>query len=476
MLLLSYAEGRTIYTSRPFGDTTSILGGAASALRQYIEGLLPTGYYRDFWINTEIPFYPGLSAAQRRRRGRGAVLSNVERRSFPLLSINIEPRADSSEFSTKSGFWRSTSFTHRPQTIKRFLYDDENHIYGGVETDRISTAFRVATVVETDLQAYNLQMLYKKILPNEIWMFLNDVDISVDIPGDILLVVWRALRLGNDFKSGSGSDMEKFQRYISSSTHGRVHKVLNPRTGNSSFSWTYRTNIAFRIDSRPSVSIDRTGNVVRRAMVDFEIVFDYYTPLAFSLETKGDDRALLPGGNNMQSVSDITVGEGEDRKDLGKIGGISALGGAGVRWTTPSRYLPKWRYGGDHHLSLLYVCTFITGNEETDVTDLSGEVPRDVIEYLAHMRYNHTYRRETGYYRNRIKIVVWEGYELEMREHDEDDGEDPLDRFIDTQIIKINNTKKDHEHHVAVFADLSDVASFEDKTRREVNLKAIDWL
>ena len=468
MLLLSYAEGRTIYTSRPFGDTTSILGGAASALRQYIEGLLPTGYYRDFWINTEIPFYPGLSASQRRRRGRGTILSNVERKNFPLLSINIEPRADSSEFSTKSGFWRSTSFTHRPQTIKRFLYDDENHIYGGVETDRISTAFRVATVVETDLQAYNLQMLYKKILPNEIWMFLNDVDISVDIPGDILLVVWRALRLGNDFKStGDGSDLKKFERYISSSTHGRVHKVLNPRTGNSSFSWTYRTNIAFRIDSRPSVSIDRTGNVVRRAMVDFEIVFDYYTPLAFSLETKGDDRALLPGGNNVQSVSDI--------EDLGKVGGFASLGGAGVRWTTPSRYLPKWRYGGDHHLSLLYVCTFITGNENTDVTDLSREVPRDVVEYLKHVRSKHMPSDpDTGNYNNLIKIVVWEGYELHMRDHV--GVENHLDRFIDTQIIEIKNTKKDHEHHVAVFADLSDVASFEDKTRREVNLKAIDWL
>ena len=464
MLLLSYAEGRTIYTSRPFGDTTSILGGAASALRQYIEGLLPTGYYRDFWINTEIPFYPGLSASQRRRRGRGTILSNVERKNFPLLSINIEPTAESSEFSTKSGFWRSTSFTHRPQTIKRFLYDDENHIYGGVETDRISTAFRVATVVETDLQAYNLQMLYKKILPNEIWMFLNDVDIKVDLPGDILLVLWKALRLGNDYKSdGDGSDLYKFERYLLSSTHGRVHRVFNKSTGNSSFSWEYRTNIAFRINSRPAVSIDRTGNVVRKAMIDFEIIFDYYTPLAFSLETKSDERALLPGGN---TVADI--------EDIGKKGGFSALGGAGVRWMSPSRYLPKWRYGGDHHLSLVYVCTFITGREEKDVTDLSKDVPKDVVEYLAFVRSSHM---AGSRYRNRIKIVVWEGYDLNTIEpHVGEEGEHYLDVFIDTQVIKITNDKKDHEHHVAVFADLSDVASFEDKTRREVNLKAIDWL
>ena len=472
MLLLSFAKGKTIYTSRPFGDTNAILSGAASALRKYVEDLLPPGFYKDHWISTELPYFPGMNAAQRRRRTRGAILSNVERRSFPLLSIRVDPRADSSEFSTQSGFWRSTSFTNRPQTLNRFLHDDENHIYGGLETDRITTAFNVSTIVETDLQAYNLQMLYKKILPNGIWMFLNDVDIGVDIPGDILLVLWRALNLGDDFKkpenSTSQTPMVKFEKYLLSSTEGRVRRVLNPRTGNNSFSWNYKTNIAFRIDSRPAVSIERAGNVVKRALVDFEILFDYYSPLAFSLETTDNSRMLLPSSGEVMTYGDID--------DIGKKGGYDALGGAGVRWRSPVRFLPKHRYGEDYHLSLIHFCTFITGTDEEDETDLSEALPNEVYEYIKYLKKKHT---EMNVYRDKINISVWEGYDTQTSSllSVGDSMEDPLDGFIRTKKIKINNTKKEHEHHISLFADLADVENFEKETRKKTTeLVPVKWL
>ena len=172
--------------SRPVSVVIPVVSSVAGCIRKYIESILPAGYIRDYFIDTEIPLTRDLT----RNKFNPMQDSQLAVRKLPLMSVKVETVADSSDFTTGTTFWTSTRFLNDPTLLSRVIADDHNLRYLGFESDRMVMHIGLSFTVETELRAAELMMYLRRTLPIGYKFYLNDINIATELPRDILRAIW----------------------------------------------------------------------------------------------------------------------------------------------------------------------------------------------------------------------------------------------------------------------------------------------
>jgi hypothetical protein len=397
-----------------------MLSSLLGATRGYIEGLMPAGYLHDYSVDSELPML------RRRRHFRPFSSSQLATRRLPLLSVRMEPTADVSDFATGVSWHTGNRFLLQPDRLARLIHDDNHLRYAGYQSDRIVVRFAVSLVVETDLKAREVLMYLRRAMPTNYKVFLNDVVIYTEIPTDILRQVWADMGLGD---GSDPTDSDRFQEYLSAVTAGDVRRTINSASGRTAFSFGYFCNPILVIDA-PSISVNRDGNVVRSAQVDFSMTADLEIPVAYAYQQK---RALLP-----EPVA----------PDFG-IAGSSVYFTNTVVLRAPS--VIRDRLGLAYHTALLSGARPAAVGETPapDVTALGSFLPDDLKEFVT--------AHALGADPDSVAAILWRGG---VEVPDDQWNFDPLTWEL---TIFPPGLYYNYEYHLGVYCDLTEWKAVKDR-------------
>ena len=343
--------------SRPVSAVTPVLSSLVGAVRAYVESVFPAGYFKDYFVDTDLPI-----VQMRRRRFRPMSPSQLSVRRLPMLSVKADPTADSSDFSSGVSWHTGNRFLRDPLNLRQLIKDDVSYRYVGFETERIVCRFQASIIVETEMKARELMMYMKRVMPLNYKVFLTGVTISTEIPPDILRSFWK------DMGYGDGSDpaqVDEFHRYLRAFTAGHVERVTNTATGRTGFFFDYVANPIMTITGTPSISINRDGSVVRSAQVDLPLELDLGVPLSYAYRQEAEVQPTLG-----------------DLVDMDWLGEDGTYFGRTVLGRPPANI--------DDRRSLAFFTSFVTPDltemsvrGQPDVTDFSDYVSDEIKDYVA---------------------------------------------------------------------------------------------
>lgn len=415
-----------VLMSRPVSVVVPVVSSLAGALRRYVMSVLPTEFVKDFFIDTEIPMHRIMG----RRRFRPMSRSQLSVRQLPLLTVKIETTADQSDFATGTTFWTSTRFLRDPTQLTRLIADDQNLRYAGYETERMVVRFGVSFTVETDLRASELMMYLRRSLPVGQRFYLNDIDITTEIPRDILRAIWSDMGLGD----GTDPDeVSEFRDYLRRVTVGNVEQVVNSASGRLTYAFSYRANPLVNITGVPSMSVNREGNVVRNAQVDIPFEMDVEVPVAYAYR---QEEALY---NSDPYDANPFIGEE----------GGQAYFSAAFRQRLPENI--------EGELQLVFFTSVVTGDTDVmsplapDVTDLSASVDtriKTLVDKLLDID------------ATKVRALLW----LDGNTVPEDGWRLDLSNWslsIDKPVLQPRQ-----KYHFGVYADVSDIDKLAPRERR----------
>ena len=346
--------------TRPVSVVTPVLSSLAGALRQYIEGLFPDGYFRDYFIDTELP------TLRRKRAFRPMSRSQLAQRKLPLLSVRTEATADASEYSTGLSWYTGNRFLQDPSQLHALFMDDHGLRYAGYHSDRIVVRFQLSFVVETEMKAREVMMYLRRVAPVGMKTFLNGISIASEIPGDLLRSVWKDLGFGD---GSDPSQVAAFHHYLRSMSAGRIEQVVNSASGRRAYTFQYLSNLVMNISGLPAASSNRDGNVVRTSSVELPIELDVAVPMSYAYRQEA--RLEAPAGAD-------------------SLDGAPEMGSSGrVHFSFARAVRPASTHGS---LGLAHFTAIVTGEPNPaapgapDVTDLSGSIPPEVKAYVAWLR------------------------------------------------------------------------------------------
>lgn len=346
--------------SRPVSVVTPVLSSLAGALRLYIESLFPSGYFADYYIDTELP------TLRQRRSFRPLSRSQLANRKFPLLSVRTEATADESEFATGVAWFTGGRFLRDPSVLRPIIVDDEELRYAGFQSERVVMRFQISIVLDTEMKAREVMMYLRRVAPTQLKTYLNDVTIATALPGDLLRAVWADMGL-DTASTPSPADVDTFHHYLRAVSAGRIERVINTATGRNAFAYHYHANPVMSITGLPSASTNREGNVVRSATVELPIQLDVEVPMVFGYQQEA------------HVGPDIGAADGPDFGPAGN--------GAFFSFTKIMR--PKSMRGSR---GLAFFSAIVSGDVNPtspnlpDVTELKDALPPDVSSYIAEQR------------------------------------------------------------------------------------------
>ena len=364
-------------TSRPVSVVMPVLSSLTGAVKNYLEGVFPRGYFKDYNVDSEMPLL------RRRRNFRPMSASQLANRRLPMMSVRVETTADSSDFSSGVSWWTGNRFLREATQLFPLIHDDSGLRYVGFHTDRIVVRFQVSFVLETDFKAREILMYLKRVLPVGQRVFLNGVHVNTEMPGDILREIWRDLGLTD------GSDpaqVTTFHNYLRSVTAGDVEKTINSASGRAAFSFAYPTNPVMTISSTPTMSLNRDGNVIRSSQVDIPIELDLPVPMSYAYQ---QEAKIEPTAADLDLDSYI----GGDGK---------AYFGTAIAIRPASTI---------ENRTLSFFASIVTGEHDpehpgvADVTDLSAHIPQDVQDYVDYLL-----TLPGG--ESMVQVMVWRGPDL----------------------------------------------------------------
>jgi len=336
--------------------TTPVVSSLAGAVRAYFEGLFPKGYFSSRYIDARA----GIS---RRRRFRPLTESQITANNTPLLSIKVDPTADPSDFLAGDDWSQGNAFLNDPLRLCRVIVDDTAGRFLGAHFERMVCRFGVTITVNTDLQAHDVTLYLRRVVPVARRTFLNELNISTELPQDVMRALWADLGLGDGSDPG---DYETFYRYLATRTGGRIERVLNSATGRLMFSYRYSANPVMTISGPPSFSVNRDGVVVKSAAVELQLELDLPIPMSYAYRQDGP--AALPSAAP---------------PDFG-VTGFSVFFG-----TTLPAQPPEMTEDG---LKLAFRTALATGPldpaapRQVDVTPVASHVPAVVRQYIDTLR------------------------------------------------------------------------------------------
>jgi hypothetical protein len=262
--------------ARPLTAVTPVHSSLTGLLRDYLLGLFPRGYFRDYFVNTELPFRPGIFG-NRRGRFRPMEGANVQQMKYPFLSVRVEPSADVSQLGSLDSFWQGRQFL-RPSGLFPIFMDDLALRYLSYERERLICRFSVSMLAQTDLQGNEILMYLKRTMPIDRLVYLRGATIWSKVPTEIVGDVYADLGLGPE---GTDADMASLRAYLGAVSAGRLQQTIDSATGRVSFSFPYRSNPVFRVQGAPSISVTREGGVVRYSEVSFSVEMDLEVPISY---------------------------------------------------------------------------------------------------------------------------------------------------------------------------------------------------
>ena len=415
--------------SRPVSVVTPIISSIAGAVRRYVMSVLPSDYIKDYFIDTELPMF----RRRNRRQFRPLSRAQVEVRHLPLLSIKVEVTADSSDFSSGTTFWTSTRFLRDPTQLTRLIADDHNLIYVGFETERIVLRFQVSVTLETDYKANELAMYLRRTLPVGQRFYLNDIDVSTELPANIVRTIWTSLGYGD---GSDAAEVQEFHDYLRRTTAGNVEQVVNSANGRVAYAYSYRANPLMSITSPPSITVNRDGNVVRNAQVDIPFEADLAVPVVYAFRAERP----VPDNGSDANIGPLIMAEE----------GSTPYFSASVR-TRPETTLP----GG---LQLVFFTSLVTGDPDPDdllapdVTDFSGVVDQRLQRYV--LRLLEEERTDA------VEALLW----LDGNRMDDQSWE--FDPQTWTLSIARPAFQPRQRYHFGIYVDLSDINALAPEKRR----------
>jgi hypothetical protein len=348
--------------SRPVSTISPVISSIAGTIRQYIQSILPENYLKDFFITTEIPLYRYLNQDKFRK----LTYNEISIRSLPLLSIKVETIADESEFASGTAYWTSNQYLRDPMSLNRLIIDDVALRYVGFEDNRIKINFQISIILETDLKATELMMYLTQTLPINRLVYINGVNVSSEIPKDLLRAIWTSLRLSS---TPSSENYDFFRRYLLSVTGGNVEQIINTATGRIGYSYNYLNNILVKFDSPPTLNVTREGNVVETAQIDFSLQVDLKIPIAYAYKQE----------EVYTSIGDIPP------DNLG-------LENSDAYFSMMVRTRPPQNITVDtHNLQLVYFSSFVTDKKNLedirlkDVTDIYQSCDPRIVKYINYL-------------------------------------------------------------------------------------------
>ena len=366
-----------------------------------------------------------------RRRFRPMTRSQLSVRQLPLLTVKVETTADQSDFASGTTFWTSTRFLRDPTQLTRLIADDQNLRYAGYETERMVVRFGVSFTVDTDLRASELMMYLRRSLPVGQRFYLNDIDISTEIPRDILRAVWADMALGD---GTDPDDVTEFREYLRRVTAGNVEQVVNSASGRLTYAFSYRANLLVNISGVPSMSVNREGNVVRNAQVDIPFEMDVEVPVAYAYRQEEALYGSQPYDSN---------------PFIGDDGGHQAYFSEALRQRPPENI--------EGELQLVFFTSVVTGDSDPmnplapDVTDLSTSVDtriKTLIDKLLDVD------------PNKVRALLW----LDGNTVPEDGWR--LDLANWSLAIDKPAFQPRQKYHFGIYSDVSDIDKLAPRERR----------
>jgi len=259
-----------IWMTKPVNSINPVMSSMAAHLRSYIESNFPPKYFKDYFISTETP------KRFRRRYQYKNVLSHFKEIKIPLLSIQVNPIVDWSEYSEGREWLLNSMLNADFKTYHRLMYNQENSKQIKFKLNRVSTAYNITITMHTEQEAYELQSYIKYKFPVGLKVYLNSAYIFSEIPMSILRLCKQDVGLGET----------EFEEYIKRYSGSLIDKILNPASDNYIYGFYFKTNILCSVTSLPQVNIERDGNTVRNSSISFEIMFDCPVPTSYGYSSK----------------------------------------------------------------------------------------------------------------------------------------------------------------------------------------------
>jgi hypothetical protein len=348
---------KDLLIARPVSTITPIVSSLAGALKTYFDNILPSGYLKDYYIDTDVPL-----AQLRRRAFKPLSESKLSVRRLPLMSMRVDLSSEPSEYNDPNTWYLGNAFIADPINLNPLLMDDISHRYIGFQHDRLVCRFQISFTAETDLKAREIAIFLRRALPQNYRAYLTSIVISSEVPPDILRKIWVDMALGD---GSNVDDWEDFHQYLRAFTGGHVSKQIDTSTGRSAYFFDHVANPIMIFQGAPSVSATREGNVIRSSQVDLQIDLDIPVPMTYVYRQRAVIAPTEPPLPNIGLNPDGTA-----------YFGLSVL-------TRPPRNIDETRM-------LCYFTSIVTPNldkdflakRENDVTEFGSFIRSDLKEYI----------------------------------------------------------------------------------------------
>jgi len=249
----------------------SLMGNATAYARYFLTSKFPPEFFKKTYISDS------LSEIQMEDK-------NVQK--FPMPTLIITP-----EYTGENGFMDIIPYWHTAQyfTFKNprkkyngVLFDEGNDMYIYSIPDRVKLNFNVKIKLPSQMYAYNVLHYIKQLFEVGGYFYLNDVRLQTEVPKMYIEYIKRRLNLDTNTPDGR----EALEDYLLKNSYNGLTEKINLSSGNSAYSYNYKTNILVNFPDMPSYDKNSNGMIVDNTTISFSFSFDFWSHSNFIMELK----------------------------------------------------------------------------------------------------------------------------------------------------------------------------------------------
>lgn len=241
------------------------IGNITSIIKDFMTNMFPQNFFRHVQIATSIPAISD----------RFKDIHNI--RNFVKLNpaFSLNPEWEIME-RMKEGLANASYYNFSTDFFD--LIKNEDYIVK-YELDQIKNKFNMLIRVDSRLKAWDIANFLNQAVKPPQHFFISDLYVPVQIPMIFIKFFQNEYALKDD---------EAVLYFIRQFTNMRVEKMYNPLNNNKTFVFLFPINIRMKVDSVPSVSVNKNKKRESNSQVALEFETYVTCPINFILGARND--------------------------------------------------------------------------------------------------------------------------------------------------------------------------------------------
>lgn len=268
-------DNKEITLCKATTSLTSTISAVTSVMTTYFKSKFPEDYFKQTYISTSM-------AAQ----VIGKDYYQVQQRPY----LFVQPQFDlSNGVMNELPLWHTASWyilNNMRENYQMIFEDVESGIRIFTIPNRIKINFNTGIRLNTELQAWNCLNYIKQNFESTGFYYLNNVNISNEIPKFIIRNICQRL----NWNINNKYDREKLQEYLLKHSFNAIEETIDMSTGNTSWFYNHPENILINYVDQATSDKTMRDRIVQLSQVNFNFTAEVWIPGHFLIELDKKER------------------------------------------------------------------------------------------------------------------------------------------------------------------------------------------